>query len=82
MLIHEVYAQKGLNQKSTVWKNYHALNHTSTRQLAELAAATQPKTIILYHVLFWGATEKELLEEISAIYDGEVIVGADLQVFC
>ena len=81
ILIHEVYSQKGFNQKNAFWQNYHALNHTSTRQLAELACETRPGLVILYHALFWGATETDILNEISEIYEGAVVVGADLQVF-
>jgi hypothetical protein len=36
---------------------------------------------VLYHILFWGATEQELLEEISGGYGGKVIVGRDLDIF-
>jgi hypothetical protein len=36
---------------------------------------------VLYHVLFAGRSEQELLDEIRAGYDGEVVLAADLDVF-
>jgi len=80
ILIHEVYSQRGFEQKDQVWKNYHRSHHTSTTELAQLALETQPGLLVLYHTLFWGATEEEILAEIAEIYDGKVVVGSDLQV--
>lgn len=54
ILIHEVYSQAGFEKKDAFWKNYHAKSHTSTYELAELANQTNPKIIILTHMLFWG----------------------------
>ena len=81
ILIHEVYYKKGYDTKSDVWKKYHAGHHTSTIELAEIAKQAQPKLIVLYHILFWGATDEDLIKEISNIYKGKVIVGKDLDVF-
>ncbi|NIT61183.1 MAG: MBL fold metallo-hydrolase, partial [Aliifodinibius sp.] len=81
ILIHEVYYQKGFEQKDEVWKAYHAEHHTSTYELAEIANKAKPGLLVLYHILFWGATEADLLNEISEKYDGEVAVGTDLAVF-
>jgi ribonuclease Z len=81
ILVHEVYSQAGFETKSGDWKAYHKAHHTSTRELAEIANRTTPGKIVLYHILFWGSSEKELLKEISDHYSGEVIVGRDLDVF-
>lgn len=81
ILIHEVYSQAGFDKKDAFWKKYHAINHTSTYELAELANKTEPKTIILYHMLFWGSTEQDLLDEISEKYSGKVYVGRDLDIY-
>ena len=81
ILIHEVYSQSGFEKKDAFWKRYHSQNHTSTYELAEIANKLQPGLLVLYHILFWGATEEELLEEISEKYKGKVIVGSDLDVF-
>jgi len=81
ILIHEVYCQKTYEKKNEFWKKYHAKNHTSTYELAEIANKTKPGLIILYHILFWGATDEDLLKEISEKYDGKVVVGTDLGIY-
>ncbi len=81
ILVHEVYSQAGYETKSAEWKAYHAVHHTSTLELAEIAQKTRPGKVVLYHILFWGSSEAELLQEIHSVYKGEVIVGADLDIF-
>jgi ribonuclease BN (tRNA processing enzyme) len=81
ILIHEVYCQKTYEKKNEFWKKYHAKNHTSTIELAKIANQTKPGLIILYHILFWGATENDLLKEITEKYDGKVVVGQDLGIY-
>ncbi|TKG90819.1 MBL fold metallo-hydrolase [Puteibacter caeruleilacunae] len=81
ILVHEVYSQKGFDRRSAFWQNYHSKQHTSTLELGELAAKTKPKMVVLYHVLDWGATEEELLEEIATRYKGKVVVSRDLDIF-
>ena len=55
--------------------------HTSGAQFAEIAAKVRPKLVLLTHILLWGSTEQELLEEIKQNYDGEVLCGEDLGVY-
>jgi ribonuclease Z len=81
ILIHEVYYKKAFDEKDEFWKRYHSINHTSTYELAEIANKTRPGVLVLNHVLFWGSSEQEILDEIAQGYDGKVLVGADLQVF-
>lgn len=81
ILVHEVYSKKGFDQHDEFWQRYHAANHTSTHELAELANKTRPSLIVLIHTLYWGASEKDILDEVSQGYDGRVVVGADLMVF-
>ena len=81
ILIHEVYSAERLLQRSEEWQKYHTSFHTSTRELAEIASRARPKLLILYHQLFWGCTEEELLTEIRALYDGPVVSGKDLDKF-
>jgi len=78
ILIHEVYSQKGFEKRSPTWQKYHASHHTSTHELASIAQKTQPQLLILYHVLFWGSSEQELLQEITDRYKGKVVIGSDL----
>lgn len=81
VLIHEVYSEAGFERRSSVWQRYHADAHTSTRELAAIAEAVQPGLLILYHQLFWGSTEEELLAEIRRSYRGRVVSGKDLDAF-
>lgn len=81
ILIHEVYYKKAWDTKDDFWKNYHAHNHTSTVELAAIAGKAKPKLVVLYHILYWGATDEDLLKEIKNIYDGKVLVGRDLDVY-
>ena len=41
----------------------------------------QPGKLVLTHLLFWGATEEELVAEIREEYSGEVICGQNLGVY-
>lgn len=81
ILIHEVYFKKAFDEKDKFWKRYHSINHTSTYELAEIANKTRPGLLVLDHVLFWGGSEQEILDEIAQGYDEKVVVGTDLQVF-
>lgn len=81
ILVHEVYSVKGFEEKDPVWKTYHAAHHTSTHELGRIASQAKPGLVVMYHVLSWGATDKELLEEIKTIYDGKTVVGNDLNIF-
>jgi len=81
ILVHEVYSHAGFQTKSEDWKAYHAVHHTSTLELAEIAQKTVPGKVVLYHILFWGSNEKEILEEIHSLYQGDVFVGEDLDIF-
>ena len=81
ILVHEVYSQAGFDQKTEVWKKYHASHHTSTFELGEIAKQSKPGLLVLHHILFWGSTENELLDEISQVYDGLVSVGSDMMIY-
>ncbi len=81
ILIHEVYCKKTYERKNEFWKKYHAQNHTSTYELAEIAQKARPGLVILYHILFWGADEQQLLDEMKEKYDGKVVAGRDLDIY-
>ena len=81
ILVHEVYSKKGFETKSEIWQNYHSEHHTSTLELGEMAAKANPRLIVLYHILSWGSSDQELLDEIATKYKGKVIFGKDLDVF-
>ena len=81
VLLHEVYSAVRFEKRSPVWQRYHSAVHTSSYEVADIAARARPGLLILYHQLFWGASEKDLLSEVQERYDGEVVSGNDLEVY-
>lgn len=81
ILIHEVYSTAGFARREPEWQKYHAVFHTSSKQLSALASKARPGLVVLYHQLLWGATPEQLLEEIGAGYSGRVVFGKDLDVY-
>jgi ribonuclease BN (tRNA processing enzyme) len=84
ILVHEVYTKKGFD---IMWANdearqlWHKSNHTSAYELGEIAREINPRLLVLYHIIYWGASEQDLIDEISEKYKGRFIVGKDLDVF-
>lgn len=82
VLMHEVYSAEKFKLRTPEWQRYHSAFHTSTVELAALAAKAKPKMLVLYHQLFWGATDEDLVKEIRAAgYQGAVVSGQDLRVY-
>ena len=82
VLVHEVYSAERFEGLPAEWKRYHASFHTSTRELAALASRARPRLLVLYHQLYWGATDEDLVREIRAAgYKGAVVSGVDLGVY-
>jgi len=81
VLIHEVYSDSGFARRPPEWQSYHSRYHTSARELAEVASKAKPGLVVLYHQLFWGTTEEDLLKEVRAGYAGKVVSGRDLDVY-
>ncbi len=81
VLLHEVISQEGLNKLSKFWQDYHLAYHTPTGKVAEIANRAKPGLLVLYHALFYGAPEDSVLKEIKQLYDGEVVLANDLDVF-
>ncbi len=92
ILVHEVYSATGVKSRSPKWLHYHTTMHTSSVQLAEIAARVNPGQLVLYHQLFMagnnesGATaaiqqrEDEMLWQIKQKYSGLVLSGKDLDI--
>lgn len=78
ILVHEVYSQAGFNQKTPDWQKYHKAHHTSPSELAAIAKQIKPKKLVLSHILFWGATEEEILQEMTTHYSGKIVLAKDL----
>ena len=82
VLMHEVYSAERFKTRPPEWQTYHAASHTSTIELAALAVKARPKLLVLYHQLFWGATDDDLIREIRAAgYTGAIVSGKDLDVY-
>jgi len=81
VLVHEVFSHAGLVRRPKGWQRYHKQFHTSSVDLAGMAKKAKPGLLVLYHQLFFGSTEEELVNEIREIYDGRVVSGHDLDVF-
>jgi len=82
ILVHEVYSAEKFKTRTPDWQKYHAAFHTSTVELAALATKARPKLLVLYHQLYWGATDADLLKEIAAAgYSGAVSSAKDLDVY-
>lgn len=96
ILIHEALTMKFLNNSRRPnpqgfdLKKYAARYHTTTVQLAELADKAKPGLLLLYHNPISlrpdkrprASTPDDLLREIAAAgYQGQVVVGHDLDVY-
>jgi len=83
VLIHEVYTEKGYAAGPPAWRRLRDKYHSSTRQLAALAARARPKLLVLYHQMYYfdASTEADLLEEMRRYYQGPFASAKDLDVY-
>jgi ribonuclease Z len=81
ILLHEVISKEGLSSQTESWQNYHTAYHTPTDKVAETANRAKPKLLVLYHALFYGVSEETLLQEVTNLYDGPVVLADDLDIF-
>jgi ribonuclease BN (tRNA processing enzyme) len=82
VLVHEVYSAGAFKGRPPEWQRYHAGAHTSTVQLASLATRARPGLLVLYHQLYWGTTDDDLIRELRAAgYGGAVVSARDLGVY-
>ncbi len=82
VLVHEVYSAARFARFPAGAKRYHGSFHTSTRELAEIAAKCKPKLLVLYHQLYFGPKDQiDLVKEIGETYSGRTINGEDLGVY-
>lgn len=93
VLIHEVYTQASFDLVSPEWKQYRQAYHTSSKELAEIAAKAKPGLLILYHRANPGCdqartekcreagSEEQLLKEVRQAYSGKVVAGHDLEIY-
>ena len=82
VLVHEVYSAEQFKTLQRPWKRYHSLAHTGTDSLAHLATRARPKLLVLYHQLYWRASDDDLVKEIRAAgYRGNVVSARDLETY-
>jgi ribonuclease Z len=81
VLVHEVYSDSGFSSLARERQVYHAQAHTSATQLGDIAIQARPGLLILYHQLFFGASEEKLLSEVRSRYSGRVVSAHDLEVY-
>jgi ribonuclease Z len=81
LLIHEVYSDSGFSTIPAARQPYHAQAHTSATQLGRIATAARPKTLVLYHQLYFGSSDDLLLAEVRKTFMGTVVSAKDLQRF-
>jgi len=60
---------------------YHKHAHTAATQVGDIATQAKPGLLILYHQLFFGASEETLLREVRSRFSGRVVSAHDLEVF-
>ncbi len=83
VLVHEVYLSTYLKPEDRpggeYWPQYMRKFHTSETELGRIAALAKPKLLILTHTIRFGGTDEELIAGLrKAGFDGQVIVGRDL----
>lgn len=82
VLVHEVYSAERFTRREPEWQRYHAQAHTSTRELAAIATRARPGTLLLYHQLYWGSTDADLVRELRAAgYSGRLVPARDLGIY-
>ena len=82
ILVHEVYSQAALEQREPGWKHYHETVHTSSHEVARIGNEARPGLIILNHYMTWNKVpDAAILDEIRISYDGDVVLGRDLEIY-
>jgi ribonuclease BN (tRNA processing enzyme) len=83
VLIHEAYSMASYKRVTPDWQDFRRTHHTSSEELAVIAAETKPRLLVLYHCSNAGDLRgdmAELLREVRSLYSGDVIAGRDLDV--
>lgn len=85
VLIHEAYSDEYRPADMANWLEYRSKYHTTTSQLAQIAAKTNPRLLIIHHrgVGPRGREipEEQYIAEVHGGYSGKVVVGHDLDVY-
>jgi ribonuclease BN (tRNA processing enzyme) len=86
VLIHEHYSLASFAQVDSQWQQYRLRHHTSTQQVADIAARARPRLLILYHRSNPGsrgasAPEAAVIAEMQTFYKGKWVSGRDLDIY-
>jgi ribonuclease BN (tRNA processing enzyme) len=81
VLVHEAYSDSGFKRRPLEWQRYHAAFHTPASDVGRIATAARAKLLVLYHQLYWGSTDDDIVREVEATYSGKVISARDLGVY-
>ena len=81
VLVHEVYDAEAFKGRTPDWQAYHSAYHTSSFELADIAARARPRLLLLYHQLYWGGSDSSIVSQIKTRYRGEVVPARDLGVY-
>ncbi len=93
LLISEAYSETSFGLVSAHWQRYRLAYHTSTRELAGIAARVKPALLVLTHRGNAGCdqsqaagcleagSEQQMLKEIRQYYSGKAVAAHDLDVF-
>jgi ribonuclease Z len=79
VLIHEVHTPAWLATRPATFRRFSDKYHTTTPELAELAAKARPRLLILYH--YASLSPDELFADMVSRYSGHFVVGRDLDVY-
>jgi ribonuclease BN (tRNA processing enzyme) len=82
VLVHEVYDAEAFKGLPPERQAYHAVYHTSSYDLGDLASRAHPKLLVLYHQLYWGGgTDSSIVSQVKSRYRGDVVSARDLGVY-
>jgi len=70
-----------LSRTSEFWQRYHKAAHTLASEVGEIAADANPGKLIIYHGLYYGTDEANIVAEAAEHFDGEIILANDLDIF-
>jgi len=80
ILVHEVYSSEGFNSKTDDWKIYHRAHHTSSKEIGLIADQLKIKTLVLSHILYWGADNESILKDVNKNFSGNIVIASDLTI--
>lgn len=78
LLVHEIAAASSTLLEKNPRLQKVMSYHTDPQQLAEVLEAVKPDLAVLNHVLLFGTNEEEVIDEMTNLYNGNVMMGKDL----